>query len=116
MAINALDLFVPAAEEVFEYIYGKNTSTGMVSRMTRSFLTFVYALPLIHWVSGELFDLSRLDWTLNNQNGSIHIAASGPPSQAHIDLHNAGIITEPLLGINGITNISLSIQSIANYI
>ncbi|KAF8345546.1 glycoside hydrolase family 2 protein [Amanita rubescens] len=34
---------------------------------------------------------------------SIQIPASGPPSQAHIDLLKAGIITEPLLGINDFT-------------
>jgi beta-mannosidase len=49
----------------------------------------------------ELFDLSSLQWTLKNQNGSIQIPAKGPPSQAHLDLVNAGIITEPLLGVNG---------------
>jgi beta-mannosidase len=51
--------------------------------------------------SAALFDLSQLQWTLKNQNGSIQIPASGPPSQAHLDLLAAGIITEPLLGING---------------
>jgi beta-mannosidase len=50
---------------------------------------------------GMLFDLSNLQWTLKNQNGSIQIPANGPPSHAHLDLLNAGIITEPLLGING---------------
>ncbi|KAF8638149.1 hypothetical protein AX17_002406 [Amanita inopinata Kibby_2008] len=52
---------------------------------------------------GSIFDLSRLQWTLKNQNGTIQIPASGPPSQAHIDLLNAGLITEPLLGINDFT-------------
>ncbi|GLB44993.1 putative glycoside hydrolase family 2 protein [Lyophyllum shimeji] len=54
-------------------------------------------------VSGAIFDLAHLQWTLKNQNGSIQIPASGPPSQAHLDLMNAGIITEPLLGINDFT-------------
>ena len=49
----------------------------------------------------QLFDLSSLQWTLKNQNGSIQIPASGPPSQAHLDLLRDGIITEPLFGING---------------
>lgn len=48
----------------------------------------------------HLFDLSGLDWSLKSQNGSIVIPGS-VPSQAHLDLLNAGIITEPLLGING---------------
>ncbi|KAF8893604.1 glycoside hydrolase [Infundibulicybe gibba] len=53
--------------------------------------------------AAEYFDLSRLAWTLKNQNGSIAIPASGPPSQTHLDLVKAGIITEPLLGINDFT-------------
>ncbi|KAG6815351.1 hypothetical protein H0H87_002707, partial [Tephrocybe sp. NHM501043] len=49
---------------------------------------------------GAIFNVDQLQWTLKNQNGSIQIPSSGPPSQAHLDLFNAGIITEPLLGIN----------------
>lgn len=45
-------------------------------------------------------DLSTLSWTLKNQNGSIAIPAT-LPSQVHMDLKSAGLITEPLLGING---------------
>ncbi|TFK54547.1 glycoside hydrolase family 2 protein [Heliocybe sulcata] len=45
------------------------------------------------------FDLSDLSWTLKNANGSIAIPGS-VPSQAHLDLLRAGIISEPLLGIN----------------
>lgn len=48
----------------------------------------------------EVLSLSDLKWTLKNQNGSIAIPAE-VPSQAHLDLLRAGIITEPLLGING---------------
>lgn len=58
---------------------------------------------LLGLARGNIFDLSQLQWTLRNQNGSIQIPASGPPSEAHIDLLKAGIITEPLLGINGNT-------------
>jgi beta-mannosidase len=47
-----------------------------------------------------VFDLSKLSWTLKNQNGSIVIPAL-VPSQVHLALLKAGIITEPLLGING---------------
>ncbi|KAF9010820.1 glycoside hydrolase family 2 protein [Cyathus striatus] len=53
--------------------------------------------------AAELFDLARLKWTLTSQNGTFSIPASGPPSQAHIDLVKAGVITEPLLGINDFT-------------
>ncbi|KIP03456.1 glycoside hydrolase family 2 protein [Phlebiopsis gigantea 11061_1 CR5-6] len=51
---------------------------------------------------GEVLSLSDLKWTLKNQNGSIAIPAE-VPSQAHLDLLRAGIITEPLLGINDFT-------------
>ncbi|TBU26640.1 glycoside hydrolase [Dichomitus squalens] len=53
-------------------------------------------------VSADVFSLSGLDWTLKNENGSIVIPAK-IPSQAHLDLLDAGIITEPLLGINDFT-------------
>ncbi|KAJ7757190.1 glycoside hydrolase family 2 protein [Mycena maculata] len=49
-----------------------------------------------------VFDLSTLDWTLVNQNGSISVPAT-VPSQMHLDLTRAGVITEPLLGINDFT-------------
>ncbi|KAI0047744.1 glycoside hydrolase family 2 protein [Auriscalpium vulgare] len=53
-------------------------------------------------VRAGVFTLSELDWTLTNQNGSIKIPGS-VPSQVHLDLLKAGIITEPLLGINDFT-------------
>ncbi|OCH87882.1 glycoside hydrolase [Obba rivulosa] len=53
-------------------------------------------------VLADVFSLSNLEWTLKNQNGSIVIPAT-IPSQAHLDLVKAGIITEPLLGINDFT-------------
>lgn len=56
------------------------------------------ACPLA--VYAEVFNLANLDWTLKNQNGTIAIPAK-IPSQAHLDLLREGIITEPLLGING---------------
>ncbi len=48
----------------------------------------------------DVQSLSGLSWTLKNANGSIVVPAK-VPSQAHLDLLDAGIITEPLLGING---------------
>lgn len=59
--------------------------------------------PLLAYA--EVWNLSDLQWTLKNQNGTIAIPAE-IPSQAHLDLLRAGIITEPLLGINGKTIIS----------
>ncbi|KAJ7480334.1 glycoside hydrolase family 2 protein [Mycena galericulata] len=53
-------------------------------------------------VLATVFDLSALEWTLLNKNGSIAVPGS-VPSQAHLDLLRAGIITEPLLGINDFT-------------
>lgn len=61
-------------------------------------LALLGCLPAL--VVGEVFNLADLSWTLRNQNGSISIPAS-IPSQAHLDLLKAGVITEPLLGING---------------
>ena len=50
--------------------------------------------------SAGVLSLSGLQWSLRNANGSIVIPAK-VPSQAHLDLLDAGVITEPLLGING---------------
>lgn len=49
---------------------------------------------------GQRFSLSELQWTLTSSNGSIVIPGR-VPSQAHLDLLDAGVITEPLLGANG---------------
>lgn len=58
-------------------------------------------LHLANMASG-VFSLSDLQWSLSNANGSIVVPGS-LPSQVHLDLQRAGIITEPLLGINGLT-------------
>lgn len=63
-------------------------------------LLALLVLPTFLLVQAEVLSLSDLRWTLKNQNGSIVIPAQ-VPSQAHLDLLRAGIITEPLLGING---------------
>ncbi|TDL26125.1 glycoside hydrolase [Rickenella mellea] len=63
-------------------------------------LLFVLLLPSLVW--SQVFSLSSLHWTLRNRNGSIAIPAQ-VPSQAHLDLQRAGIITEPLLGLNDFT-------------
>lgn len=51
-------------------------------------------------MASGVFSLSDLQWSLSNANGSIVVPGS-LPSQVHLDLQRAGIITEPLLGING---------------
>ncbi|KAF5390415.1 hypothetical protein D9757_005257 [Collybiopsis confluens] len=66
-------------------------------------LTFLFLfLGLFHCAWAAIFDLSELSWTLRNENGSIVIPGN-VPSQAHLDLLKAGIITEPLLEINDFT-------------
>jgi beta-mannosidase len=57
-------------------------------------------LPLFSLSTAHVFNLSSLQWTLKNQNGSIVVPGS-LPSQAHLDLFRAGVINDPLLGING---------------
>ena len=71
----------------------------MWSTTVLSWAAAVGLLPVL--ASADVLSLSNLSWTLRNQNGSIVIPGK-VPSQAHLDLLNAGIITEPLLGINGL--------------
>ncbi|KAJ7187692.1 glycoside hydrolase family 2 protein [Mycena pura] len=66
----------------------------------RLLIFLLYYLPC--YVLAAVFDLSALDWTLINQNGSIVVPGT-VPSQAHLDLARAGVITEPLLGFNDFT-------------
>jgi beta-mannosidase len=56
---------------------------------------------LAEFASADVVNLASFKWTLTNANGTINIPSTGPPNEAHLDLVNAGIITEPLLGING---------------
>ncbi|THH07222.1 hypothetical protein EW145_g3531 [Phellinidium pouzarii] len=60
------------------------------------------ALSLSALALAQKFSLSDLQWTLKNQNGSI-VVPGQVPSQAHLDLFRAGIITEPLLEANDFT-------------
>ncbi|KAF9010825.1 glycoside hydrolase family 2 protein [Cyathus striatus] len=57
---------------------------------------------LVYHVSAKIFNLAELEWTLKNQNGSVVVPAT-VPSQVHLDLTRAGVITEPLLEINDFT-------------
>lgn len=52
------------------------------------------------FAAAEVLSLSELTWTLQNAEGKINVPAQ-QPSQVHLDLKNADVITEPLLGING---------------
>lgn len=69
--------------------------------------------PLVLWILpiapalADVINLASLKWTLTNSNGTINIPSTGPPNEAHVDLLNAGIITEPLLGVNGSNFLSL---------
>ncbi|KAI0778937.1 glycoside hydrolase [Trametes elegans] len=62
-------------------------------------LSLLAGLVLPALVAADVQSLAGLDWTLTNANGSIAVPAK-VPSQAHLDLFAAGVITEPLLGIN----------------
>ncbi|KAJ3809985.1 glycoside hydrolase family 2 protein [Lentinula aff. lateritia] len=64
--------------------------------------TLLLGLSLFHCAFAAIFDLSELPWSLKNENGSIVVPGT-VPSQAHIDLLKAGVITEPLLEINDFT-------------
>lgn len=55
-------------------------------------------MPLL--AGAYVFSLSDLSWTLRNKNGFIVVPGS-LPSQVHIDLFEAGVINDPLSGING---------------
>lgn len=60
-------------------------------------------LALSSWAAlaaAKVLSLSELDWTLQNAEGMIKVPAQ-QPSQVHLDLKDANVITEPLLGING---------------
>ena len=49
-------------------------------------------------VSADVVDLRGSKWTLQNSNGSINVPGS-VPSQAHLDLYAAKVISEPYLGL-----------------
>ncbi|KAH0828104.1 glycoside hydrolase family 2 protein [Lanmaoa asiatica] len=63
-------------------------------------LTVLCCLSLL--AHAQIFSLSDLSWTLRNQNGSIAVPGS-LPSQTHIDLFKAGVIDDPLSGVNEYT-------------
>lgn len=68
--------------------------------MRRPFLVLLTAAILPSRVFADVFSLSDLSWSLSNENGSIVVPGS-LPSEVHLDLKSADIITEPLIGING---------------
>ncbi|KAF8549673.1 hypothetical protein OG21DRAFT_565638 [Imleria badia] len=71
----------------------------MMCRTTKQLIALC-CLPLL--ARAQVFSLSDLSWTLRDENDSIVIPGS-LPSQAHIDLFKAGVINDPLLGINEYT-------------
>ena len=77
---------------------------GQLNSSGANMLSFVFAFITFTpaFVLGQLSNLSSLHWILHNQNGSIVVPGS-VPSQVHLDLVKAGIITEPLLGANGVS-------------
>src|SRR5882762_7373800 len=79
---------------------GRPVSSFFATSMNiRKVLAFCAAF-LPPFVRANVFSLSTLQWSLRNQTGSIEVPGS-LPSQVHLDLVRAGVISEPLLGING---------------
>ncbi|KII92211.1 glycoside hydrolase family 2 protein [Plicaturopsis crispa FD-325 SS-3] len=70
----------------------------MLRSLYRAILTF--SLPVLGLA--QSFPLSELQWTLKNRNGSISVPGY-VPSQTHLDLWSAGVIDDPLRGINDFT-------------
>lgn len=50
--------------------------------------------------SQQIFDLGSVDWTLTSPNHSNISVPAKFPSQSHLDLYTAGIIDDPLYGLN----------------
>ncbi|KAF5346711.1 hypothetical protein D9756_010427 [Leucocoprinus leucothites] len=69
----------------------------------RGLFQLIFSTCLLGDALASVVNLASLKWTLTNANGTINVPSIGPPTQAHIDLLNAGLITEPLLGINDFT-------------
>lgn len=51
-------------------------------------------------LSQQIFDLGLLDWTLASPNYTNISVPAKFPSQSHLDLYAAGIINDPLYGLN----------------
>ncbi|TFK44116.1 glycoside hydrolase family 2 protein [Crucibulum laeve] len=62
----------------------------------------IFLLLFRIYAFAKVFTLSDLHWTLKNHNGSIMVPGT-VPSQTHLDLVQAGIITEPLIETNDFT-------------
>lgn len=82
------------------HAYGVLSATLPIMWWINLALTTCLPQALITFVQAQSYDLSQLNWTLRNANGSIVIPAK-IPSQVHLDLMEAGVVTEPVHGING---------------
>ncbi|KAF9449648.1 glycoside hydrolase family 2 protein [Macrolepiota fuliginosa MF-IS2] len=83
---------------------GIRTPHRTTDKMLRWWLSqLILPTLLARYAFADVVNTASLKWTLTNTNGTIKIPSTGPPNQAHLDLLNAGIITEPLLGINDFT-------------
>lgn len=58
----------------------------------------------------QILELSTLQWTLRSENGSISVPGSVPSLQ-YLDLLNAGVIEDPLYGMNNEAEIWVSLQN-----
>ena len=51
--------------------------------------------------AAKVFDLSKSNWTLISPGNESFVAIEGHvPSQAHLDLFAAGVISDPYFGLN----------------
>lgn len=48
----------------------------------------------------NVIDLGKANWTISDPGQNVSVAAS-LPSQAHLDLFAAGVISDPYYGLNG---------------
>ncbi|KAA1472783.1 glycoside hydrolase [Dentipellis sp. KUC8613] len=63
--------------------------------MGRRLQSALWAAVLPSLALADVFSLSDLQWSLSSQNGSI-VVPGAVPSEVHLDLMRAGVITEPL--------------------
>jgi beta-mannosidase len=51
--------------------------------------------------AAKIFDLSESNWTLTSPGNESFVGIEGKvPSQAHLDLYAAGVISDPYFGLN----------------
>ena len=77
--------------------------------MWKSALLPVFSL-LVSSYAQNVIDLTGPGWTLHSSNGSISVPAT-LPSQQYVDLFNAGVIGDPLYGLNNTDQSWVTLQN-----